>query len=676
MKAQVIAALLASVLALRSQPALGGDEAPNPEPEQQVAGRTPPRLSFTDGDVSFWRPGAEDWGPAQVNTPLAPGDALYTGARANLELQIGARAFVRAGAETQLGLDNQEPDFLQFKVTTGHASIDLRSLSPGHTVELDTPNAAFTIERSGYYRIDVVEDTTTFITRRGGRATMTPEGGEGVGIASSEQVVVSGTGTPRVETYVAPELDAWDRWNYDRTDHLIDALSARYVPSGMYGTDALDHYGSWRIVSQYGPVWVPDGVAAGWAPYSTGRWIWDPYYGWTWVDNAPWGWAPFHYGRWVYASDFWAWAPGPIVAPVYAPALVAFFGSGNVAVRVGLGFPAVGWVALGWGEPFIPWWGSAGFVGVPCWRGWGGPHIVNNVVINRTTIVNVKNVTVFRNVDVNHAVVVVRRDRFGHGPIEGARLTNVDVRRLEPFRGTLSIKPRPVSLVPATGPTRRPPDVVLRRHVVATREPSNPAVSLQAEGLKVSPTMSSPSPRLVAAPRHPHSALEAPRAPFGTSSASERPRPPLPPRFEGSWRPEGSGHVTRRVPGDARTESAPVRQPPPAAAAEAAPAPAPHAPGLPAPEWHARERRVPAPGPAAPPAPAPRAPAAPAQVSPPSARELPGEPANRLFPGRVDAGPPGMGSQAPVAHPPHPTGPTGEVAPAHDSGHSSHSRKR
>ena len=80
----------------------------------------------------------------------------------------------------------------------------------------------------------------------------------------------------------------------------------------------------------YGAVWVPRGVAVGWAPYSTGRWVYDPYYGWTWVDDAPWGWAPYHYGRWVHVSGYWGWCPGPIVArPYYSPALVAFYGGGG-----------------------------------------------------------------------------------------------------------------------------------------------------------------------------------------------------------------------------------------------------------------------------------------------------------------------------------------------------------
>src|SRR3989449_11326161 len=94
---------------------LGAAPAGTPSSESQTGaiGRTPPRLSYTDGGVSFWRPGAQDWAPAQVNTPLAPGDELYTGHPGDLELQVGTRAFVRAWGDTQLGLTNQEPDFVQ-----------------------------------------------------------------------------------------------------------------------------------------------------------------------------------------------------------------------------------------------------------------------------------------------------------------------------------------------------------------------------------------------------------------------------------------------------------------------------------------------------------------------------------------------------------------------------------
>ena len=385
------------LLLAMSSPAIGAEEPPQ-------EGRTPPRLSFIEGQASFWRAGANDWVPARVNTPLAAGDALYAGERANLEIQVGPRAFVRAAQKTQLGLVNLEPDFLQFELKGGTASLDLRSPPASHSVELDTPNAVFTIENPGYYRAEVNGNETHFITRRGGRATISIEGGPSQAISPSEEIVVRGTTS--LATYVAPELDAWDRWNYARTGYEIEALSARYVPPGVYGLGALDHYGTWRVVPTYGTVWVPAGLTPGWAPYSIGSWIWDPFYGWTWIDDAPWGWAPFHHGRWIFINRYWAWVPGPIVVrPVYAPALVAFFGvAQGLALRLGIAGPALGWVALGWGEPLRPWWGQPRFIGMPWWGGWGGPRVINNVIIERTTVVEVNKI-IYQNTRVSNAVI-------------------------------------------------------------------------------------------------------------------------------------------------------------------------------------------------------------------------------------------------------------------------------
>src|SRR5205809_3468305 len=53
-----------------------GSAQPVAPPASQTPQVTPSRLSYLDGDVSFWRPGAQDWAPARLNTALAPGDAL------------------------------------------------------------------------------------------------------------------------------------------------------------------------------------------------------------------------------------------------------------------------------------------------------------------------------------------------------------------------------------------------------------------------------------------------------------------------------------------------------------------------------------------------------------------------------------------------------------------------
>jgi uncharacterized protein DUF6600 len=578
---RLMAMLLALALPLGIPPSARAAEPPG-ESQTGTIGGTPPRLSYTDGQVSFWRPGAQDWVPAQVNTPLAPGDELYTANRGDVELQVGSRAFVRTWGDTQLGLANQEPDFLRFKITSGHASLDLRSVDPGRTVELDTPHGAFTIEQPGYYRADVTQDQTSFITRRGGRATLTPPGGPAVAISPSEEVVLQGAPTPTVQSYAAPDFDVWDQWNYARSDHLQEAVSARYVPPNVYGGDDLDHYGSWRVVPTYGPVWVPEAIPVGWVPYSTGRWIHDPYYGWTWVDTAPWGWAPYHYGRWVFVGGFWAWAPGPVVVhPVYAPALVAFFGAPGISVSIG--GPLVSWVALGWGEPVVPWWGPVGFVGTARWEGWGGPRVVNNVVVNQTTVVNVTNITTYSNVSVQNSVVAVRQEHFGAQPIERARIAQVDVQRLEPVHGPLKVTPEASSFVASSGPTAHPPEAVLARPVVATRVFAGREAVPRGEARGGSAVVRTPEPHIVPAPTASQAESAPPRPAFGASQA-ERRRPPLPPRFE-TLRSEavpGAPGDTRRGP-LATAPREPVHGPPPIPAGgqrgTASPTPQPPSPG-------------------------------------------------------------------------------------------------
>lgn len=474
--------------------------------------RTPPRLSLLDGSVSFWRPGAEDWVQARINTALAPGDQLYIGPEGQVELQIGAGAFMRGSEETQIGLIQHEWDFIQFKVTMGRASLDLRALDPGITVAVDTPNAAFTMHHEGYYRLEVNDTHTTIITHGGAQASAVLANGDTVPIAPNEAVTIAGTDRPAVTAEPAPALDRWDTWNQARTDRHMNAESARYASPGIYGLGDLDKHGAWRTVPTYGRVWVPHAVPAGWAPYSTGTWIRDPYYGWTWVDSAPWGWAPYHYGRWVFVNSVWCWAPGPIVArPVYAPALVAFYGQPGVSVSVSIGGPVVGWVALGWGEPLIPWWGRPGFIHRPWWGGWGGPRVINNVTVHRTTVVNVRNITHYRNARVRNAIVTVDKGHFGRGPIPRTRVTGTQAHRLRPLHTAPHVSTRPESFVPTTARGMRPPEDSLRRSVVSsrTRVPSHgpgastglrstprPTVERAAPPQRTQPTMRRTSPAL------------------------------------------------------------------------------------------------------------------------------------------------------------------------------------
>ncbi|MEX1310578.1 MAG: DUF6600 domain-containing protein [Candidatus Sulfomarinibacteraceae bacterium] len=85
---------------------------------------------------------------------------------------------------------------------------------------------------------------------------------------------------------------------------------------------SLSGYGEWVEVGGLGTVWRP-WVAAGWQPYSHGRWVWTSL-GWTWVAYEPWGWIPHHYGNWAYTTVGWVWTPGY----TYHPGNVVWVSSG------------------------------------------------------------------------------------------------------------------------------------------------------------------------------------------------------------------------------------------------------------------------------------------------------------------------------------------------------------
>ena len=654
----ILAGILTLAAALGPARAVRAEEAPDPGPET-----TPPRLSLTDGQVSFWRPGAPEWTQAQVNTPLSPGDALSTGSSGTLEIQIGAREFVRAWGNTQLGLGALDVNFAQFTLAAGSAVFDLRGVDPGETVEITTPNAAVTIRQPGYYRVDVTGDRSRIMTREGGRATVTPAEGQPVTVTPSEELVVEGASSAQLASYAAPPLDDWDRWNYSRTERLLDAVSARYVTPGTYGLSDLDPYGTWRVVPTYGTVWVPTGMPTGWTPYSTGSWISDPVYGWTWVDTAPWGWAPYHYGRWCYVDGYWAWAPGPIIArPVYAPALVGFLGDPGFVVGAA-GVP-VSWVPLGWGEPVVPWWRRGGHG--PSWRGWGGPRIVNNVVVTNTTVVNVQNITVYRNASVPRGVVAVDRARCGHGPITGRRIVQMDGQRLRPLPGAPQISATPSSLVPSATRGIRPPEATVKRLEPERVRRGRDAARDATPELQVGEPL--PRPRLGRGPMERPMADRKtqpapPRVQAGSVANPSLPHPPADraPRIAPAPKPEPARppSVSSPVVGSRPVGAAPDHRPEPSAAAPQAPSVA-----LPAARPTPRKLELPAMTPAPrPPAPAerviapkgPGAPGPPAVTGPSGGRPpgqvirpdtarrpgqpLPGEPANRMAPGRGPRGP-------------------------------------
>jgi hypothetical protein len=331
------------------------DTSNGPDPSSRVA-----RMQFMDGQVSIQPGGVNDWVAGTLNRPMTTGDNVWTDKDSKAELNVGTGVF-RMGAETSMTLANVADNTTQVQVHQGTLNLRVRHLYNGEVYEIDTPNMAFTVQQPGDYRIDVDPNAdTSYITVWKGEGNATGDG-PSVAVRQGERARFSNGTSMAYQIDKAPGYDQFDQWAMSRDHREDNSASARYVSPDVIGSSELDDYGTWKENSEYGNVWVPNDVGADWQPYSNGNWIYQQPYGWTWVGYEPWGFAPYHYGRWVYGGWGWGWAPGPYAYwghPYYAPALVAWFGGGGFGLGWGgsWGFGGGwGWCALGWGEPYHPW---------------------------------------------------------------------------------------------------------------------------------------------------------------------------------------------------------------------------------------------------------------------------------------------------------------------------------
>jgi hypothetical protein len=429
------------------------------------------RLSYIEGAISYQASGDTDWVQANPNRPLTTGDNLWADENSRGELHIGGTA-IRLGAQTGLSFLNLDDRTIQMQLAQGVIEVHLRHMVSGDAFEVDTPNLAVTLASSGEYLISTDPDSnTTVVTVREGAAEATG-GGETYDLGAGHRYILNGTDQLTFDAQDENGFDDFENWCQTRDQRENNSISAHYVSRDVDGVYDLDDYGDWQNVPDYGEIWVPRGVEAGWTPYRFGNWVWIAPWGWTWVESEPWGFAPFHYGRWAFVGGYWGWVPGPVVVrPVYAPALVAFVGGGGLSVSIGFGggFSGVAWFPLGPRDVWVPAYHCSP-------RYVQNVNITNSRVVNVTQVTNVynnytRNVTVVNNYTYAHAnvaVTAVSRETFVNARPVAAASVRVTSEQLEsahvvqttpiaPVRTSrISSEAKPAMAKPAVAFSQRP----------------------------------------------------------------------------------------------------------------------------------------------------------------------------------------------------------------------------
>ncbi|MGD0338314.1 MAG: DUF6600 domain-containing protein [Bacteroidota bacterium] len=186
--------------------------------------------------------------------------------------------------------------------------------------------------------------------------------------------------------------------------------------------DALQPYGEWVDISDFGYCWHPAGIDRHWRPYMNGRWVWSDY-GWYWVSYDDWGWAPYHYGRWMYDDYYgWIWVPDYEWGPSWVQWRYTngYIGWAPLPPRAGFHF-SIGIDIGDYGVPYFGWCFTAG-------SGFYNDHPrIFGVEQNHHLIRITRNVTNIRTSDrgiINRGLDYRDVERMGRSRISPVRVEN------------------------------------------------------------------------------------------------------------------------------------------------------------------------------------------------------------------------------------------------------------
>jgi hypothetical protein len=571
------------------------------------------RLSYLQGTVDFRADYDADSMPAQPNWPLTAHNVIATGSDGRAELRVGSTV-LRLDADSELEIAALDDAMFRLRLLQGSLNGRLRNPQKLDGFELDTAQGRLSLSAPSQFHVDAGRTPGSTVLSLFSGAGRFDDAQSTLTLVAGQRALIR-RGSMQVGSASRSDFDIWSLARDQRDD---GAASARYVSPEVTGYEDLDQYGSWSEDPEYGAIWLPQSVPAGWAPYRNGRWSWIEPWGWTWIDDAPWGYAPFHYGRWAWFNQRWGWVPGPVRAhPVWAPALVGWVGGQHWRANFSSGSaPAVGWFPLAPHQIFQPAYAASAAYVRQINRGHadgsGHRHDLSPQAVYHTRLAH-------------DAVTVIPHERFLHGrtvAVAGAPALVAATRQLTqaPLSAAAPLRNRP-----RDGNGDSPG---ARAH--ALPRPALPQVSPQT------PQQARPLPVPDAAPA---------RGTFGTVPTPLRRADPLPQTAPPIWqRPRANRETVPLAPSTPGALQPQPARPMPPATVPPAPhaAPAPRRPEAPPPQFQTQLQRA---------APMPQAPRAMQreQHAPPASVVVPLE---QRRPAPIQAAPPQRGGEAGGRHRP------------------------
>lgn len=219
---------------------------------------------------------------------LASKDEVTTGATSNAEILLNPGSYLRLAENSEFQFEDISLDHLKLRLAKGSAIVEATGVADMDLgIKVSTPNATFTIIRSGIYRINVEQGASELDVYKGrasygANANEILKGGNSVRVANGVRELAK----------VPKDKDAFELWSKQRAQLLAKAneklsrrmlngyLNDRGWDSGFWGAR---RFGLWTFNASYSCyTFLP--FYYGWAsPYGHyyGSYFWPGGYYWT-----------------------------------------------------------------------------------------------------------------------------------------------------------------------------------------------------------------------------------------------------------------------------------------------------------------------------------------------------------------------------------------------------------
>lgn len=188
---------------------------------------------------------------------LTSKDVVTTGTNSNAEILLNPGSYLRLAESSEFHFDDISLDHLKLRLVKGSAIIEATGVADMDLgIKVSTPNATFTIIRSGIYRINVEQNASELAVYKGRAsygtdATATLKGGNSVRLSNGVAELAK----------VPKEKDPFELWSKQRAELLAKANErlARRTLNGYLSERSWDswfwgprRFGLWTFNASYG----------------------------------------------------------------------------------------------------------------------------------------------------------------------------------------------------------------------------------------------------------------------------------------------------------------------------------------------------------------------------------------------------------------------------------------